>query len=389
MISANAAQPSAAQCPQCGASLPPTTEGYTVCQHCGSSLVWSHRAAGETVVRGMRLRQLTCTDTQGTGLEIFRLLAPVGWQFQGGCQWLLDNPGMPAVVSFQVANPQGAEAFEVLPNTNLFWNNNPMTRVMFPTGSRYFGAEVRPPMGIQEALRGIVLPRYRSRVQNLQIVSVELQPDLPRLVRSEAAVSGGSAEGGKVRLRYTAQGRQIEEEIYGLVEVFRSPAASLFGAAETITWFIDSLVAFRAAAGLLDATADLYKVMSGSFRLNPHWYAAFKSIAVYLCQLQIQRIRHIGQIGEIYARTGREIREQNLNDWYARQAVYDRLNTDWSRAIRGVDGFYDPHRQEVVDLPAGYGHAWANNLGEYIVTESADFNPNVGSNLHWEPMAQQ
>ena len=33
--------------------------------------------------------------------------------------------------------------------------------------------------------------------------------------------------------------------------------------------------------------------------------------------------------------------------------------------------------------------AWADNLREYIVTESASFNPNVGSNLHWEPMQSQ
>jgi hypothetical protein len=30
--------------------------------------------------------------------------------------------------------------------------------------------------------------------------------------------------------------------------------------------------------------------------------------------------------------------------------------------------------------------AWANDLGEYVVTDNPNFNPNVGSNLHWEPM---
>jgi hypothetical protein len=42
----------------------------------------------------------------------------------------------------------------------------------------------------------------------------------------------------------------------------------------------------------------------------------------------------------------------------------------------------------VVELPSGYGHAWANNLGEYILTEDPNFDPNVQSNLHWEPMQQ-
>jgi hypothetical protein len=55
----------------------------------------------------------------------------------------------------------------------------------------------------------------------------------------------------------------------------------------------------------------------------------------------------------------------------------------------GVDAFYAPHRQEEVELPSGYGHAWANNLGEYILTEDPNFNPNVHSSLHWEPMEQR
>jgi hypothetical protein len=80
------------------------------------------------------------------------------------------------------------------------------------------------------------------------------------------------------------------------------------------------------------------------------------------------------------------MRQQNLNDWYARQQTCDRLSTDWSREIRRVEAFFDPHRQEEVELPSGYGRAWANNLGEYILTDSPSFNPNIDSNLYWEPM---
>jgi hypothetical protein len=394
MTSANEPNVVALQCPQCGANLPGSSEGYVVCQYCGTSLVCNRQgtAAGEepeVAVRGLRLKQFTYTDAEGTGLELFRMLIPAGWSFQGGCHWLLDNPGMPATVAFQVWNPQGAEAFEVLPNMNFIWNSNPFTGTQFPVGSRYFGAEVRPPVGIQEAMQGLVLPRYRSAVQNLQVLNLEPQPDLPRLAKSEAAVSGGWAEGGKVRIRYTWQNAPFDEDIYGVVEVFRAPIGGMFGPAEINIWFVDFLFSFRTAAGRLESSAGLFSLMIGSFQLNPHWYAAYKSIIQMLAQRQIQRIHHIGQIGQMLAQTGREMREQNLNDWYARQQIYDRLATDHSRAIRGVDGFLDPHRQEVVELPSGYGHARANNLGEYILTEDPNFNPNLNSNLHWEPMQQE
>ncbi len=384
-------QPRALKCPQCGGNLPPGASGFIICQYCGSSLLWEPPKSAvvppeEAAIRGIRFKPFTYTDTEGAGMEMFRLLAPVGWQFQGGCRWQLDNPGMPAAINFQLWNPQGAELFEVLPNINCVWNTAPMAQMMFPVGSCYFGAEVRQPMPLRQALRELILPRYRARVQGLQIIAEEALPDLPRLVRSEAPLSGGSAEGGKVRIRYTWQNWPLEEDIFGVVELFRAPLPSAFGRAEVIFWFVDYLFSCRAGAGKLDATGDLFKVMLGSFRLNPHWYAAYKTMVQTLAQQQIQHIRHIGEIGRIIAQTSSQMREQNLNDWYARQTTYDRLADDHSRAIRGVDAFFDPHREEVVELPSGYGHAWANNLGEYIITESADFNPNIGSNLNWEPM---
>jgi hypothetical protein len=39
-----------------------------------------------------------------------------------------------------------------------------------------------------------------------------------------------------------------------------------------------------------------------------------------------------------------------------------------------------------VELPSGYNHAWSNNNGEYIVSDNPNFNPNVGSNLDWQPL---
>lgn len=388
-------QPTAVRCPQCGAGVPPAPSGYAVCGYCGASLVWKRsRDAGtgdpvsqDSVVRGVRVKPLVCSDTQVTGLDVFRMLVPVGWQSQGGCAWLLENPAMPATIALQVWNPGGSEAFEILPNMNFTWNPTSLGGLF--SGGRQFGAEVRAPMGIREALRQLVVPRYRAKAENLRIVSEAPQPDLPRLARSEALTSGGTAEGGKVRVQYDWQHARVEEEIYGVVEVFHYPIQTMFGMAQAAYWVVDYLFSFRAAAGRLDGMANLFSLMIGSVRPNPQWYAAFKAIAQQLSQMQIQRIRHIGRMGEIYAQTGREIREQNLNDWYARQATFDRLATDRSRQIRGVDAYYDPHKEEVVELPAGYGHAWANNLGEYIVTEDPTFNPNLDSNLHWEPMPQQ
>jgi DNA-directed RNA polymerase subunit RPC12/RpoP len=86
--------PMVLKCPQCGADLMPGNSEYIICQYCGSSLLWHKQAQGEqrneyVVLRGMRLKQFTYKDQEGTGLELFNMLAPDGWQMQGGCRWVL------------------------------------------------------------------------------------------------------------------------------------------------------------------------------------------------------------------------------------------------------------------------------------------------------------
>ncbi len=152
MADQNYSDPIALKCPQCGGNLPAGCGETIVCPYCGSSLIFKRHSpqatASETAIHGLHLKPLVCTDVQDTGLPVFKMLVPTDWEFHGGCQWHLDNPGLPAVVTFQITNPQGAEAFEVLPNINFTWNNNPMKRMFTASGTRQFGAEVCPPCHI-------------------------------------------------------------------------------------------------------------------------------------------------------------------------------------------------------------------------------------------------
>lgn len=64
----------------------------------------------------------------------------------------------------------------------------------------------------------------------------------------------------------------------------------------------------------------------------------------------------------------------------------DRLSTQFSQAIRGVDEYCDPIGRRGVGLPGGYDCGWSNGLGEHILTTDASSSPNVGSNVNWEAM---
>ena len=381
------------QCPQCGASLPPGGGQRIVCAYCGSTLVRRGEVGASTTPGwGVHYKTITCVDQQGIGIEAFRMLIPAGWEFEGGVHWLLNNPGMPAVVACRAFNPHGAEAFEIFPNISCYWTNNQMVTMMFPIGSLYFGNEVRPPLPALQALQQLVVPRYRGQMPGLQIVQQEHLPDLPQAVRAGTPSAPGpvpQADGARLRLRYRQGEKEIEEDLFGVVELTRVAMPMLMGAQEHIYWMADYLFSFRAEAGHLERLSDQFMAVVRSFRLNPQWFGRYLQVSQFLIQNQIQQIQHIGQLSRIISQTSDQISDMMMESYYQRQATMDRLATQFSQAIRGVDEYHNPFEGRGVELPGGYRHAWANALGEYILTDDPNFNPNLGSTVTWEPMQRE
>ena len=337
----------------------------------------------------MRFSSTVCKDSQGTGLDAFQLLIPAGWVFQGGITWVTDNPGTPVYASFAVRNPKGLEALEAFPTMPFYWTNAPGTLMLHPLGTRYFGNEVRSPGPARQLLQQLVLPRVRNTVTGLRIVDVQDAPELAEYVQSLRPPQdrAGFSEGAKLLLSYTdPQGHPLDEQLIGVVEGTRAQIPGTWAATEHIFWQISTLFAARAPAGRLTEAAEFFDVILRSIRVNPQWYARCAQISQYLIQNQIQRIHNIGQLSHQISRMHSEISNDMLNQFYQRQEVYDRVATQFSENIRGVESYYDPHKGFNVELPNTYAHAWANGLGEYVLTDDPNFNPAVGSNLTWTPL---
>jgi hypothetical protein len=109
----------------------------------------------------------------------------------------------------------------------------------------------------------------------------------------------------------------------------------------------------------------------------------------FLIQNQMQKIRNAGELSRIISQTHREISDDMMRSWEERQGVYDRLSERFSQNIRSVDEYYDPVSERSVELPAGYRNAWVNGLGEYVITEQEDYNPNLESNQNWQRMERR
>jgi len=341
----------------------------------------------------LRFRPYASVDEEGLGIEAFHMLVPVGWEVRGGVRWRQDNPAFPAYGAFAVSNPERLEELEIFPNLPMFWTDNQGLLAMFPVGSKYFGNVVHPPLGAAAALRQLVLPQFRGGVSGLTFVDEAAVPELALTVQEMQAraqpEAGIRADAARVRVRYTWNGAAVEEELYAVVQSFAYGMQTMQGVVTNQNWWVDYVFSFKAAAGHLDEAAKALQTIAFSVRLDPRWFAGYGRLVEALIQGQIRQIRHIGELGRRYAQAGSEIREAELRRWEADQAVRDRLADDWSRQFRGYDRYWDPAGERMVELPSGYDNAWVNNLGEVVMADDPSFNPNIGSNLHWQPMPRQ
>ena len=340
-------------------------------------------------VTTFKYKTVSFTDTQGIGTKAFSMLVPDGWQSSGNIQWILDNPAMPAFGSFKVWNPNGAEEYNYFANQAYFWSDNPMVKQTFPEGSRYFGAEVRQPLSPTEALKQIVFPMHRANAQNVVVKAEQQLPELSNLVQTGTDAATGtstSASGGKIRVEYTLNGVPMEEEMYCLIQTLNIPIPTYTGTYQNVNWYLTYLQSFRAEKGQLDSQTKLFQTISYSAKTDPNWLNKYDQVVNYLIQKQIQQIQSLGQLSSIISQTSNEISDANYESWQRTQTINDQIATDFSNYIRGVQTYNNPIDGSTVDLPSDYSYAWGNSLGEYILSDSAGFNPNIGSNLNWEQL---
>jgi hypothetical protein len=337
----------------------------------------------------VKYKTVDFVDSQGIGTKAFSMLIPVNWQSSGDIKWVFDNPAMPAFGSFKAWNPNGAEEYNYFANQAFFSSNNPLILQTFPAGSHYFGALVHAPLGPVEALKEIAIPEYRGDVQDLVFVSDQMLPQLSNVITTGTDPFTGvvtSASGGKIRVEYKVNGVLMEEEMYCVIQSLDIPVQTLYGTVRNINWYMTYLESFRAAKGQLDSETKIFQTISFSAKTDQSWLNKYNQVVNYLIQKQIQQIQSLGQLSKIISQTSNEISDENYQAWQQTQNVNDRLAHDFSNNILGIETYNNPIDGGTVDLPSGYNYAWANSLGEYILSDSPSYNPNQESNLNWQQM---
>jgi hypothetical protein len=324
--------------------------------------------------RVVRLRPFLLRDPQLGNMEALRLLVPVDWRVEGGVLWRHDRAILATAV-LRVSSPNGTEQLNLLP-IEQFAQSNPGWG--FGIGSNYLGSELQPAMDPKTFVTRIVVPRYRREIAGAALVGGE---ELPAVAQG-AQIPGMASQtrAGRFRVSYTQAGRSMEEDIYCVLSYTAAPAV------QTVYWNPMQLYSMRAATGQLDQQSRLMHAIVSSLRVNLKWYNAYLQVWEMWKANVMQSIQNAGHLSRYIAGINSEITAMNRQAWEQAQASQDRVSRRFSEYIRGAETYQNPITNQPVQLPAGYGRAWTNHLGEYIVSDSPSYNPNVGSSTNWQPM---
>lgn len=357
-------------------------------QRAASAAVESPAPAKTKSRNVVRLKRMSVVDQPNMiGGEAFSFLAPSDWVIEGGLVWRL-HPTMPAAVAMRVRAPNGLEQLEVFPTVAFSWGGYLGPGTMFPPGANYLGNEVQPP--VQDAVSYIKdrhLPRTRGNVQP-RMVKSEALPKLAEAARqAEPTPPFGGPEvlftAGRVRVEYEMNGCILEEDLYCVLNTVKLPPGNM-----TIQ-IADKLYGLRAPKGQLDETTRFFETMIHSTRVNLEWFNKYAQLVQALTQAQMNRIRAAGELSRYISQTSSEISDMMRQSYEQRQASQDRINKNWSQYMHGVEEYHDPMAGRPVELPTGYRNAWVGQSGEYIVSDSADFNPNVELGGNWQRLERK
>lgn len=350
-----------------------------------------------------KLKVVRLMDDQGFGqpVEVARLLIPAAWRLEGGVQWDQSQIRCPANIikpRFRAASPDNTSAIEILPGHVWQAASDPaMQQILRQSAAAGQGCDTGPVTDSAGFLRQSVLPRLRP---NARLTAAEAMPAVSQARQTQLAQSYGPliqagylrgfrTDTSAVRVAYEQAGQAMEEWIAASVTSLAMPSANTAAlmqgqmnmSAATFTMMADPIFVLRMPAGLFDR--KLAALIVASVRPNPQYQAA---VSQFLANMNNIAMRGAMDRARIWREAAQQVSATIHESYRQQQAVQDRTAAQFSQTIRGVETYLDPKSGQRVELTGGFENAWVNNRGEYLLSDSADFNPAVALREDWSPM---
>ncbi|MGE5257199.1 MAG: hypothetical protein ACM3KE_11040 [Hyphomicrobiales bacterium] len=332
-------------------------------------------APSTSTQNSLKFTRLSVKDPGINNIEAVSFLIPAGWKADGGVQWFPDYSIL-ANLLMRISDPQTGATIEFLPIQNFTWLTQMV--VPMPPGTNYLGNILWQPVAdVSQFIQVFYLPQALRHLQGARVVA---RDDLPKLAAEVARSFGGqsSVRSARIRYEYDLGGRPWEECVYCTLVYTNWQMGTI--------WSVHSAYAFRAPKGQLDRLTPVMNTTVSSARLSPEWYGGYMYVQKLFQDRMNQSIKNAAAISATITRNSEEIRRMFSESYRLRSESQDRIHQSFSEYIRGVETYKNPYEGRPVQLPSGYREAWVNARGEYLLSNEAGFNPNVGDTTEWRRM---
>ena len=325
--------------------------------------------------QAMRFTRLGVKDPGINNIEAVSFLIPAGWKADGGMQWFPDYSIL-ANLLMKVTDPQTGATIEFLPIQNFTW----LTQMVVPMqpGTNYLGNILCQPIeDVPQFIQMFYVPTVLGQLRGARVGANE---PLPKVAAETAKMYGGQSNVKAARVRYECQmnGRPWEQDIYVTLVFTNWHLGTL--------WSVTSAYAFSAPKEELDRLTPVMNTTIATLRLSPEWYGGYMYVQKLFNDRMNQGIRNARAISDTITRNSEEIRQMFADSYKQRQESQDRINKSFSEYIRGIETYSNPFEGRPVELPSGYNDVWVNSRGEYLLSNQAGLDPNVGDTIEWRRM---
>ena len=291
-------------------------------------------------------------DAAGRPLEVFHMLMPQGWRFNGGVTWKINHQSVttlsrvdlvnPAELHFQVTSPDECVVIQAYPEVHFAdLRGSPAHDMgLYPSGSDYGGFVVCDAMDPVSYITQFVIPQQRGYLQNAQIVESKGIPSLVRRYDRETEIVNQALQGifaGSVS--HQAAVVTVEHEINGVP--YHEAFVVVLGYLQTpgITMWSSKLnLSMRAPRDEVEQWRPVIAGILTSIEFNMRWIGEYLRLQQQAGGKIIEVDRFCQQIDAEITRNRAETNAQIHRDMYPRLAPFcDHTGPDGKRYFLETD----------------------------------------------------
>ncbi len=326
----------------------------------------------------MMFSQQTILDPAANNIPALTFLLPQGWQFQGQIVWLHEFSVL-ANLRLRLWDNHTSTTVEWLP-TQHFSYTDQLPGLLQP-GANWMGGIVAAP--VTDPLEFVEGFWTQQALPHLRKQRPTAREDFPVIARQAIANSPGwQAKAVRLRYGFERQGAPWEQDVY-----FTLAYAPVSGGVSM--WNVQGAYTCLAPKGGLDARTSLLKAVVANASFTPEWLATYSVVKQLQRQGLQQQMADTAAFGRKLQDYTAHIRQLGQQIHEERMKSFDRIAETQREYLAGVETYNDPYQGRAVYMPAGYKEYWVNQKGEMVLSERADYNPNVGDDKDWRKMERR